>query len=260
MTDKVESLLDAVSRQRAQLGTKGILDLSTKIKFPPGGLASLNFPRLKTLNLSNLPLKSLETLAAHPNLKMIIADNSQVEVLKGLGSHPCLTSLSLVGAPVAQAANFRLAALILIPKLSSINREPVTAGERHLSESYPPIAKQLVNVGWIVQYPPPSEADFRYLAGHFGVNGSDADFVLPPVTKSKTMSPPSSPPQRETGGQERWSQKVAGILASLGFPIRTGDEMHGDIIRAVTQLCDVVLKVESLEQEHADEAQPEDAQ
>jgi hypothetical protein len=126
MTGKVESLLAAVSRQRSQLGTKGILDFSTKITFPPGGLASLNFLRLKYLNLMNLPLKSLETLPSHPNLRTITADNSQVAVLKGLGSHPSLTSLSLIGAPVSQAANFRLAALILIPKLSYINRDPVT--------------------------------------------------------------------------------------------------------------------------------------
>jgi hypothetical protein len=252
MTD---SLSDAILLQRSQLGTKGILELSAKVRFPPTGLATLTFPNLKILILKNSPLKSLATLPPLPKLKTIIADKSQIEVLTGLGTHPRLTSLSLAKTPVSQTPNFRLAVLILIPKLSNINGIAVTQSERHASEAYPPIAKQLVNKGWIVPGPPPSEADFRYLVGYFEITEfCEADFVLPLVAKGK--SPPTSPVQRE--GDEGWPQKVAAILVSLGFPIRSGEKMHADIVSAVRQLCDVVVKVEKLEQEIAEEGEAED--
>jgi hypothetical protein len=245
MTERVETLRDALARQRISLGNKGILDLSGKIRFPASDLLTVGtLPTLTTLILTGCPLKSLESLPPQPCLKTLSADRSSVEILRGLNSHSSLSSVTLIEAPVADAVNFRTAALLLIPRLSNINGVVVSPSERTMRDRYPPIARQLVSAGWIGQSPPPSEQDFRYLATEFGIAASPDDFVQPP-------QPPASPPPSPHGGVRptRWGHRIAAILTPLGFAIRSGKEMHSDIVKAVTQMCDVVLKVEEVEQE-----------
>jgi hypothetical protein len=155
INEKVESLRDAVSRQRQSLASKGTLDLSGKVRFPASDLLSLStLPTLTTLILTGCPLKSLESLPPQPCLKTVSADRSYVEVFRGLNSHPSLASISFVGAPIADAVNYRIAALLLIPRLSVVNGVVVSASERALRDRYPPVARQLVSAGWIVQAPP----------------------------------------------------------------------------------------------------------
>jgi hypothetical protein len=251
MLEKVESLRDAVSRQRTPLASTGTLDLSGKIRFPKSdlhySLQSLStLPTLTTLVLTGCPLQSLESLPPQPCLRTLSADRSSVEILRGLNSHPALSSISFVGAPVADAVHFRTAALLLIPRLSNINGAAVAASERTLRDRYPPIAKQLVGAGWIVQAPPPSEQDFRFLAAEFHLAAPPDEFIQPP---QPPVSPPGSPPPGARPA--RWAHRVAAILAPLGFAIRSGTEMHADIEKAVKQMCDVVLKVEEVEQGRA---------
>jgi hypothetical protein len=247
-TKPIVLLADALKRQRGQLGTKGVLDFSENVRFPADGLQKLGVQRaLVELRLKNCPLSSLESLAAQPNLRVIIADNSKIASFAGLDRQPWLTSVSFLNTPVAQIENFRLAALIVALKLASINGTGVTKADRRFPAAYPPIARALVGAGWIVQYPPPSEDDFRYIASEFKIRGSETDFKVP-TSLVKEASPPTSPSKAkpETEAPASWAQKAAGILAPLGFPIRSGPQIGQDIVNAVTQLCNVVKKVEGL--------------
>jgi hypothetical protein len=143
--------------------------------------------------------------------------------------------------------------LIVSPKLSEINREKVTNAERRMAQSYPPIAKSLIISGWVLQYPPPSEADLRFLAKTFELTPDERDFVLPataPVPPSK--SPPGSRGSPTSQGRApNFGERLAGILSELGFPVRPGDRMEGDIIEAVGVICQVVKKIEGLPAEDA---------
>jgi hypothetical protein len=115
-----------------------------------------------------------------------------------------------------------------------------------MSQSYPPIAKALIGAGWVAQYPPPSETDFRFLARTFDINAEDKDFAVPvalPIPAAR--SPPGSPP-RELPRGAGFADRIGRLLGELGFPIRSGDRMEEDIVDAVGILCRVVTKIESL--------------
>jgi hypothetical protein len=179
------------------------------------------------------------------------ADASRIEVLTGLERHTALSILSLVGAPVSENENFRISALIVSPKLSEINGGKVTHAERRMAQSYPPIAKALVGAGWVVPYPPPSEADFRFLVRSFELNAEERDFVLPGIPAPPSKSPPGSP-GRDGTRQPNFGERIGALLGELGFPIRAGERMEDDIISAVDVLCRVVAKIESLPVEDAE--------
>jgi hypothetical protein len=242
-TREVLSLSDALKRQRPQLGSRGLLDLSS-VRFPNDGLAKLGTQNaLVELRLNGCPLTSLVTLSAQPKLKTIIADDSRVAVLAGLERQAVLVSISFVNTPVAQVENFRLAALIVAPQLSSINGAAVTRLERSAAAAYPPAARDLVTRGWIVRSPPPSTAEFRFLADEFA---GDAGADSKPPSPSARLTPRSPPTPTRERAEVSWPAKLAAVLVALGFPVRSGREMNQDIVKAVKQLCDVAIKVESL--------------
>jgi hypothetical protein len=244
---EAESISSALKRQRRRLGADHKLDLSGPIQFDELlGLCRLGVQKLlKELDLSNAPLTSLHTLQAQPWLKSLRADNSRIEVLTGLERQTALSSLSLVGAPVAERQNFRIGALIVAPKLADINGEKVTMAERRMAQTYPPIAKALIGAGWVVQYPPPSEADFRFLAKTFDVNVDEKDCVLPATAGVPPSKSAAGSPEKEEK-EVSFGERVAGMLGDLGFPIRIGERMEEDILESVGVLCSVVTKIEGL--------------
>lgn len=237
-----ETLLQALNRQRSSLTSTGILDLSGNIRCD--GLKDVGSQKkLTELRLNDSPLTSLHTLPPQPIMKTLIADNSKIETLAGLGSQPRLGRLSLINTPVSQTPNFRLSALLCVgPRLSLLNGTPITKAERKMAGCYPPIAKHLVSCGWIVQFPPPSELDFRYLADQFNINGRDDDFVMPPMPLDLDEQAPKSEEKDES--DVSFANKLANILRPLGFAIRCGPDMNSDIVKAVSRICDVVAKIE----------------
>jgi hypothetical protein len=241
-----ETLSAALTRQRRLLGISHKLDLSGPVQFDERlGLSRLGVQKvLQELDLGHANLTSLHTLQAQPNLRVLRADESRIEVLTGIERQTSLSVLSLVGTPVSANETFRVSALVLSPKLSEINGEKVTHAERRMAQSYPPIAKALIGAGWVAQYPPPSEMDFRFLARTFDLNAEDRDFVAPvalPVPASR--SPPGSP-AREPARGAGFPDRIAALLAELGFLIRTGERMEEDVVEAVGVLCRVVTKIE----------------
>jgi hypothetical protein len=242
---KVETLAQSVQRQRRTLSATGVLDISGNVVYPRESLAALGcLKSLVELNVSNSPLTSFESLFSQPCLKVLIANDTQIETLVSLDRQTRLASLSVINTPISQHQYFRLTALLVVgAHLTSINGIPVSQTEKKMALAYPAVAKKLAEAGWIAEYPPPSDLDFRYLARQFGMTVQDIDFV--PGT-----SPPPSPVKSEPVNPEpeRFSEKVAAILRPLGFGIRPGRNMVQDICNAVSRLCDVVVTVESLDE------------
>jgi hypothetical protein len=89
--------------------------------------------------------------------------------------------------------------LILLPKLSKMSKRTVTAVERDIAKAYPPIAKVLIAAGWMAVYPPPSDADFRYLADQFEITCNEKDFVVTSPSRRVTPSPCPCRPGRAGG-------------------------------------------------------------
>lgn len=260
-----ETLWEALQRQRRMMALNGELDLSNVTTEDLSSLGSQK--ALKTLKLVQSQLTTLHTLPSQPLMKSIIADNSRIETLGGLANQPRLAQISFKDTPLSEQENFRLAAIICIgPRLSKINGQPVTQSERRMANCYPPIAKYLVASGWVVQYPPPSKQDFRYLADQFSVPYTDEDLESSqPIVPA---SPPSSPrkgdsqSQSQSQTQQSFGNQIASILRPLGFAIRCGPEMNDDIINAVSRICEVITKIDELnqeEEEHNEEHQEDPA-
>lgn len=137
-----------------------------------------------------------------------------------------------------------------------------------MAQCYPPIAKTLIDVGWILQYPPPSKDDFVYLAKQFNIkNTNKDDFIAQLPPPEKPVSPVQTPkkdedsaafsanPNDQTQNESEieddrsFCEKVAAILRPLGFAIRNGPDMVTDLTRSVQNICDVVKKIEDIDLE-----------
>jgi len=239
-----QSLAQALQAQRTHLPVDGELDLSGSIRFDRHDLlAQIGSQKaLRKLTLRNSPLTSLQTLLPQPNLKILIADDSRIENLAGLDTQPRLSSVSLIGTPVSETPNFRLSVLLCVgPRVSSINGILVTENERKLAQCYPPIAKHLVARGWIVEFPPPSKLDFKYLARQFRFESRDEDFT--PAIPAVDARPPEDESALEPA---TLADKLTDGLRPMGFPVRIGREQNRDILEAIAQMCDILAKVESV--------------
>ncbi|OHT13301.1 hypothetical protein TRFO_16634 [Tritrichomonas foetus] len=252
MKDSKETLKQALQRQRRQMSLKGVLDFTG---IQTDNLADLNQQNaLVELIINDSSIKNFSTLKEQKNMKSIIADNSKIQTLAGLSIQPRLSKISLINTPIGNTENFRIAALVAIgQRLSSINGIPVTKSERRMAQCYPPIAKRLVDHGWALQYPPPSLLDFKYLVKKFGLGGVSEEEYLAQLPPPKNLSPPASPKKSQILvddiQDQSFSEKVAGILRPLGFAIRYGAEMNNDILSAVSSICEVVSKIENINDE-----------
>jgi Leucine-rich repeat (LRR) protein len=229
--------------QRHRLSSHGELDLSGPLQFDRRDLLAPvgSQKKLTKLYLRDSPLTSLQTLPPQPSLKTLIADNSRIENLAGFNTHSRLSSVSLVGTPISETENFRLSVLLCVgPRLSVINGSPVTENERKLAQSYPPIARHLVARGWIVQYPPPSKLDFKYLARQFKISVKAEDLVA--VLPAPDAQAPEEPP---TNDSATLADKISDILRPMGFVVRIGQEHNNDILNAVAQMCKIAARIEA---------------
>lgn len=246
-----ETLSEAIVRQRTQMTSTGVLDLSGKIRYE--SLKDVGSQkRVTKLILNESPLTSFHTLPPQPAMKALIADGAAVETLAGLGNQPRLGELSLIGTPVAQHPSFRLSALVCVgPRLSILNKKPIRKVERQMAACFPPVAKYLVSCGWMVQFPPPSRQDFEYLADEFDINASEEDFAMPPLPLNLVGMTTLMDKDVEPG--KTFAQRMAALLEPLGFGIRRGPEMNGDILKAVRRICDTVAMIEGSEEPEEDD-------
>ena len=235
-----ESVSAALARQRQYMSREGKLDLSNLAIDNLEGLK--NQKTLKELYLNNAKITSFQTLPIQPCLKTIIADGSSVNCLSGLSLQPRLSKISLINTPISKIDNFRIAVILEVGRrLSSINGVAITPKEKAQALSYPPIARTLVDCGWIPIYPPPSEADFRYLAKQFSIKADNSDFHF---SKEDHDLIPLSPKKQILQKPSTFADRIAGLLRPLGFAIRCGSEMNNDILRAVDLLCETIDTIE----------------
>jgi hypothetical protein len=80
-----------------------------------------------------------------------------------------------------------------------------------------------------------SATDFRFLADELPeTDPAKETFALTSQSKDEADAPL----------QTSCPARITARLVALGFPTRSGAEMHQDIVKAVRLLCDVAIKVE----------------
>jgi hypothetical protein len=99
----------------------------------------------------------------------------------------------------------------------------------------------LVACGWIVQYPPPSKLDFRYLAQQFKIRVKAEDLVA--VLPAPDVEAPNE--EQPMNDSVTLADKISDILRPMGFAIRIGQKQNHDILNAVARMCKIATKIEA---------------
>lgn len=243
-----ESLPLALKIKRSELNSKGKLDWRG-VKFQDlRGLGSQK--KLQFLDISYSEIQSLHTMQPQPALREIVADYSSLKTFAGISNQPKLSRFSFTNTPLAQTKNSRLAAIIVMGTMASvINGKAVTAKERKIAASYPPVAKYLIESGWVLQYPPPNIFDFQFLADEFKLKISieDLDPKQEPVEGLYTsLYDDTGEPSEFNDDFTPFNERLASILRPMGFAIQNGPEKNKDIARAVNMIADTILCVEEV--------------
>lgn len=151
-----------------QLGATGKLDISGE------ALDDLSFigtrTTLKTLDLSFSTIRSFAGLMPQPHLEYVILDGSSIENFQNGLSISMATKISIKNTPVSKIPNFKVSLLILCGEnLRIIDGHIISKKLRQKAEQYPPVCKKLVNLGWMAEYPCPSEEDLNEICMQYGV-------------------------------------------------------------------------------------------
>ena len=124
----------------------------------------------KGLILSFTPITSFAGLSSLPKLEYLILDNSNIENFANISAIANVTRISLYHTPVSKKANCRLSLIIACGRsLRVIDGKAVSERLREKAETYPPIAKKLIDHGWIATYPCPDDEMLEQLCHDFGV-------------------------------------------------------------------------------------------
>ena len=146
-------------------------------------------PSMKQLDLSFTPLKTIEGLMLQPRLDTLIADSSELSNFKNFRAVQKISSISIRNTPVSHLPNFKLSLLIVIgPSLRVINGQYISKKLREKAAQFPPIASDLVNCGWIAEYPCPEEPELDEISKGFGLIEPEEDsFELPNTQVSSNI-------------------------------------------------------------------------
>lgn len=247
MQSEGNSVRARIQKEKVKLSTEGVLEL-TKMSIPSIDIGVQR--ALKVLNVSESNIKSFAKLKPQPILREVIACNCPLSDFAGLTEQKVLKKIKMTNTPLSDQPHFRIAAVIAIgQKLSSINDTAVTQKEREIARQYPPITKTLLENGWVLQYPVPSEQDFDEICNSFGIKCTNADKK---VTSFESMSKESPKHQKSANGEieeegASFAEEVINILSPLGFPIRLGDNMKDDIVNSVDKMLKLLSAAESLD-------------
>lgn len=157
-----------------QLAKTGTLNLSAEV------MEDLSFvgcrETMKKLDLSFTHLTSLVGLAYQPKLDSLILDSSDLINFKNFRAVQKISSISLRNTPAAATPNFKLSLLLVIgPSLRVINGQRVSDRLREKAKQYPEIASDLVNCGWMAQYPCPDDLEMEDISQGYGLSESCFD-------------------------------------------------------------------------------------
>lgn len=133
-------------------------------------------PSMKQLDLSFTPIQTIEGLQLQPKLDTLIADSSELVNFKNFRAVQKISSISIKNTPASHLPNFKLSLLIVIgPSLRVINGQYISSKLREKASQFPPIASDLINCGWMAEYPCPDESDLEKISQSYGLADIEED-------------------------------------------------------------------------------------
>lgn len=125
---------------------------------------------MKQLDISFTEVSTIEGLCYQPHIDSFIADNSELINFKNFRAIQNVSSISVKNTPVSQDANYKLSLAIVIgPSLRVIDGRCISKRIKNRAATYPPIASDLINCGWMAEYPCPDDNALEKIAQRLGL-------------------------------------------------------------------------------------------
>lgn len=148
---------------------------------------------VKLLDLSRTNITSLEGIAKpFQKLATFIADKTQISDFKNFKVLSNVRSFSVKQTPVSKVPHYKLSLLLCVGQknvITSIDGQAISKKLKSMASEYPqPLSSELVNRGWLAEYPAPSEEKFRELRITYNVEDSEIG-INQPEKQSTTNLP-----------------------------------------------------------------------
>ncbi|KAH0791807.1 hypothetical protein GPJ56_004301 [Histomonas meleagridis] len=124
---------------------------------------------MRSLNISYVQIQTLQGLKLQENLETLIADGSSIISFANFSSVPNLRCLSMLNTPVSKEPTFLLTALIICPKLTTVNGKIIPKSIINKSIKSPSAMRKLIDKGMMAEYPYPSSDDLQDLCSRYGI-------------------------------------------------------------------------------------------
>ena len=151
---------------------------------------------VKMLDLSRTNISSLEGITKpFPKLATFIADRTQISDFKNFRVLSNVRSFSLKQTPVSKVPHYKLSLLLCVGSknvITSIDGVTLSKKLKSMASEYPqPISSELVNRGWLAEYPVPSEEQFQQLCIKYNIEDS-SEFSINPQEKQPMTNLPEN--------------------------------------------------------------------
>lgn len=165
-------------KKERSINSTGTLDLSGET------LADLSWVPsrilLKNLDISFCSVTSFEGLAVEPKIDYINAYSSALETFANAKAIKTISKITLKNTPVSNVPNYKISLLLICDNLRVIDNCVVPTKLKNRAAQYPPVAAELVNKGWMAEYPCPDEEVLMRLCEQYGVQIMDEEDLPPP--------------------------------------------------------------------------------
>lgn len=162
------------------LRTEGRLVLSNEPKVAED-FAALSSPSvykqirlMKILDISRTNITTIDGFRKYPKLVHFIANNTKLENFKGFSALSSVSTISLLNTPISQLKTFRIALVLAVgPNLKSVNGKAIPQSVFEKAQMYPEVCGELVNRGWIPEFPPPDSETLENLCQEYGIDSAE---------------------------------------------------------------------------------------
>ncbi|OHT03556.1 hypothetical protein TRFO_29053 [Tritrichomonas foetus] len=155
---KTQGRMNLASESRVDLSIFGNPELSKQ------------FAMMKYLDLSRTPLTSVDGLVHNKRLKHFTANKSHINTLRNFRALRSVDSVCMLETPISKHPTFKLSLLLVIgDHLHTIDNQLISQSLRDKAKTYSPIAADLINAGWMAEYPCPPVETLNQLCQQYGI-------------------------------------------------------------------------------------------
>ena len=207
---------------------------------------------MKVLDVSRNEIESIEGLRRFPKLTHFIANSTKIADLRGFKALEGVTTISLENTPVSELENFKLGLAIVVgASLRSINGKMIPTTIARRAQSYPDVCRDLIDRGWMPEYPCPDQEAIVSLCEKFGIERSGSH-----STETEVRSDEGEFESDDEGGT--FPEVLARLRRAHELMIEKGEALFGIITASdedQTKAVSDVLNAHGFDVDEKDDAQ-----